>query len=150
MIHDYPIGVKEFDKIEKEGKELILITFEDLKQQRVLTLSQAAALIETIWVGSQAYRPVGDGRSKEFVDQSLNQYVWAGRCIPRSLPYARLLQHFRLIRNLLNLRLQRLSVRYRVLHSQAVDSESAVLAKQHLDQVLGVERTTIEAGDQQL
>ena len=45
MIHDYPIGVKEFDKIEREEKELLLITFEDLKQQRVLTLSQAAALI---------------------------------------------------------------------------------------------------------
>jgi hypothetical protein len=45
IIHDYPIGVKEFDKIEREEKELLLITFEDLKQQRVLTLSQAAALI---------------------------------------------------------------------------------------------------------
>ena len=75
IIHDYPIDVKEFDKIEREGKELLLITFEDLKQQRVLTLSQAAALIGNYLVGSQAYRPVGDGRSKEFVDQSLNQRV---------------------------------------------------------------------------
>ena len=31
MIHDYPIDVNEFDKIEREGKELLLITFEDLK-----------------------------------------------------------------------------------------------------------------------
>jgi hypothetical protein len=42
---DSPTSNRGFSKIEREEKELLMITLEDLKRQGGLTLSQAAALI---------------------------------------------------------------------------------------------------------
>ena len=140
MILDYPIGVKEFGKIERKEKELLLIAFEDLKQQRVLTLSQAAALIgnylgrkpsistcwrwtlkgvrgsklESIRVGGKVYTT--EPAIRTFITtlstnmKSVEPEVTETVCTPQS-------------------------------SSQAVSKESACLAKQHLDQVLGVQVT---------
>ena len=123
-----------------------MITFEDLKRQRVLSLSQAAALIgnylgrkpsistcwrwtlkgvrgsklESIRIGGKTYTT--ETAIRTFITtlstdmESVEPSVTETACAPQS-------------------------------SSQAVTSESVSLAKQHLDQVLGCETTTTEVGE---
>ena len=140
IIHDYPIGVKEFDKIEKEGKELLLITFEDLKQQRVLTLSQAAALIGN-YLGRKPSISTCWRWTLKGVRGSKLESIRVGGKVYTTEPAIRTF--------ITTLSTDTKSVEPEVTETictpqtsaQAVDSESAFLAKQHLDQVLGVEVT---------
>ena len=123
-----------------------MITFEDLKRQRVLSLSQAATLIgnylgrkpsistcwrwtlkgvrgsklESIRIGGKTYTT--ETAIRTFITtlstdmEPVEPSITETACVPQS-------------------------------SSQAVVSESISVAKQHLDQVLGCETTTTKAGE---
>ena len=126
-----------------------MITLEELKRQRVLTLSQAAALIGN-YLGRKPSISTCWRWALKGVRGSKLESIRVGGKVYTTEPAIRTF--------ITTLSTDTKFVEPEVTDTvctplsslQAVDSESACLAKQHLDQVLGVESTTIEAGDQQL